>query len=82
MLFFPECRLLGTTAGDYTLSVTSSQGEPVVGSPFAFAVRASQVSAAHSSVDLLHGSNITAGGQLQLQLVARDMYGNEVFVGL
>ena len=71
-------RLLGTTAGEYRLAVASSQGEPIASSPFPITVRANTFSAAHSSIEMPHGDSIVAGQQAQLQLVARDVYGNEV----
>ena len=71
-------RISGTVVGDYSLSVGSSHGEPVPGSPFTVHVQPDAASAAHSSLDVLHAGDMVAGQAAQVQLVPRDIYGNEV----
>ena len=71
-------RLQSAAAGNYLVSVTNCVGESTAGSPFAVQVQPRTASAAHSYIKVLHSSTLVAGGQLQLQLAAQDMYGNEV----
>lgn len=72
------CRLQGTTAGEYKLSVANSHGDALKGSPFAISLQHGLISPTHSSLQLLPSTSIVAGSEIQLELNARDRWGNQV----
>ena len=58
---------------------SSSDGEPLAGSPYSLAVVPGDLSPSHCSARLMHGGHgLTAGGEASVCVQAKDRYGNEV----
>ena len=74
------CRYSADKAGQYELAVkSSSDGEPLTGSPFSLMVVPGRLSPRHCTAEMAHrGSCLTAGAKALVCVRAKDEHGNSV----